>query len=501
MAEENDPGGSMLDRIGPDGSLPDGSVPDGSVPEGNLPQGDLPQAKAPEAGAPGGITHDEAGRVRLGAAASTPAEILLKLALDPSITVRTALVLNPAAPPAALGLLARDADERVRALLAGKLAALAPRLTATERARLNRQTVEALGCLIEDTAVRVRAAIAEVVKEMPNVPRELVLRLARDTEMEVAGPVIRLSPLLTQADLLSLLAASGAPEVALAIARRPDLTADVAHAVAETADSAAIRAMLLNHSAQIREATLDALIARAAEQVAWHAPLVRRPNLSARAADALSHIVADTLLAELASRADLAPSVAAELRTRLTARLQHAAAPARPDPAPTCAMPTRAIPIGATPTDATPTDAPARSAAAMPGATGARPDSLADAHVRAAAGQLTETDLLGVVGRGEARLAAAMLAVAANVPLAAVERAATLRSAKGVVSLVWRAGFSMKLAVPLQSLLTRLAPSALLAPGPRGSFPLAPEEMRWQLQFLGRGVALAQPGSALVDPG
>ena len=409
-------------------------------------------------------------------------------------------MLNPAAPPAALGLLARDADERVRALLAGKLAALAPRLTATERSRLNRQTVEALGCLVEDAAVRVRAAIAEVVKEMPNAPRELVLRFARDTEMEVSGPVIRLSPLLTQADLLSLLAASSAPEVALAVARRPDLTADVADAVAETADTAAIRAMLLNHSAQIREATLDALIARAAEQVAWHAPLVRRPNLSPRAAEALSHIVADTLLAELASRADLAPSVAAELRTRLTARLQHAAAPARPTPprpAPCRPARSRSAPPRPTPPRPTPRHAARRDAGRHRRAT----DSLADARARAAAGQLTETDLLGVVGRGEARLAAAMLAVAANVPLAVVERAATLRSAKGVVSLVWRAGFSMKVAVPLQSLLTRLAPGALLAPGPGGSFPLAAEEMRWQIEFLGRGVALAQPGSALVDPG
>jgi hypothetical protein len=80
-----------------------------------------------------------------------------------------------------------------------------------------------------------------------------------------------------------------------------------------------------------------------------------------------------------------------------------------------------------------------------------------------------------------------MLAVAADVPLALVERAATLRSAKGVLSLVWKAGFSMKLAVPLQSLLARLGPGAMLTPGPAGTFPLAIEEMRWQIQFLGQG--------------
>jgi len=77
--------------------------------------------------------------------------------------------------------------------------------------------------------------------------------------------------------------------------------------------------------------------------------------------------------------------------------------------------------------------------------------------------------------------------------LAVVERAATLGSAKGVVSLVWRAGFSMKIAVPLQSLLTRLAPGSLLRPGTAGGFPLAVEEMRWQIEFLGRGAVPAPP--------
>ena len=510
-------GGAVADVARPDGNAPRGSAPDGNALVGNAPHGN-----AQERDTPGGIKHDEAMRVRLGSAVTTPAEILLKLALDPSIMVRTALVLNPAAPPGVHGLLARDADERIRVLLAGKLAALAPRLTATERMRLNHQTVEALACLIEDAAVRVRAAIAEVVKEMPNVPHELVLRFARDTEVEVCGPVIRLSPLLTQADLLALLAASDAPQIALAVARRPGLTADVADAVAETADTAAIRAMLLNHSAQIRESTLDALIARAAEQITWHAPLVRRPNLSPRAADALSHIVADTLLAELATRTGLSPSIATELRARLIRRLHLAGTPPQigptpPDaPARTVGPAEAGIPIGAgasgTDTSGTDTSGTRTSAACTRGAGILAPtdsrapidasaraniatptDMLVDARARAAGGQLTETELLGVVGRGEARLAATMLSIAANVPLAVVERAATLGSAKGVVSLVWRAGFSMKIAVPLQSLLTRLAPESLLRPGPAGGFPLAVEEMRWQIEFLGRGAVPAPP--------
>jgi uncharacterized protein (DUF2336 family) len=461
---------------------------------------------------------DEAARVRLGAAAGTPADILLKLALDPSVMVRTALAVNPATPPTILGVLARDADERVRALLASRLAALAPGLSEGEQSRLNKQTIEALEHLVEDTAVRVRAAIAEVVKEMPDAPRELVLRLARDTSLQVSEPVIRLSPMLTQADLLSLLAAACSPEIALAVARRPGLTADVSDVLADTADSTAIRAMLLNQSAQIRESTLDALIARAVEHGTWHAPLVRRPSLSPRAAEALSLIVADALLAELASRADLAPSVIADLRARLNARLgQHVEAQSSAADLPKAISIPSAGPIGgpaggrisvealtpaAAPASAevpTRTTGPNRmvvpdrtepsnwTAAPFRTAAPKSTEAWIRARALAASGRLTEAELLDVAGRGEVRLASAMLAVAADVPVSLVEHAATLRSAKGILSLVWKAGFSMRLAVPLQSLLARLAPGALLIPGPRGTFPLAVEEMRWQIQFLRQG--------------
>jgi hypothetical protein len=245
--------------------------------------------------------------------------------------------------------------------------------------------------------------------------------------------------------------------------------------------------MLLNHSAQIRESTLDALIARAADRVGWHAPLVRRPKLSARAAEALSRIVADTLLGELASRADLSEAVTAELHARLTARLLLP-----PVPQPSAATPYAAPPADApSRTDAaTPSDSPTTTDAATP------TNALSEARARARAGRLTETDLVAVASRGEAHLAAAMLAVAADVPLAVVERVATLRSAKGVVSLVWKAGFKMRLAIPLQLLLARLGPGTLLAASPSGGFPLAVEEMRWQLEFLARAAPPATPATA-----
>jgi hypothetical protein len=108
------------------------------------------------------------------------------------------------------------------------------------------------------------------------------------------------------------------------------------------------------------------------------------------------------------------------------------------------------------------------------------------ARALASEDRLTEDAVLGAVQRGENRLVAALLAVAADVPLSVVDRAGSLRSAKGLVSLVWKAGFSMRVAGAVQALLARLPPPAVLPAGPGGSFPLAVDEMRWQVDFLAR---------------
>ncbi len=406
-------------------------------------------AQALEARQPGlSLAADEAARVRLGASPETCPEMLLTLASDPSVTVRGAVAINRATPRAADHLLAGDRDERVRTLLARKLSSLVPSMPEMQRGEIQDQAVGILYALVEDEAERVRASIADAVKDLPAAPRELILRLARDSAVSVCEPVIRLSPLLTAEDLLALLAARPSLATAAAIARRPGLAENVCDAIAGTADTDAVAALLGNPTAAIREATLDALVARAADVPAWHAPLVQRPRLTARAAQVLSDIVTTQLLDVLASRADLDPAVSAELRKRLSQRQDLERTPAR---------------------------APAAPA-----------DVLAEAKAVYAAGRLKEPLLLDVIQRGEARMVTALLAVAADVPLSVVERAATLRSNKGLVSLVWKASFTMRVAGPLQTLLARLAPEKVLRATPSGGFPLAVEEMRWQLDFLAR---------------
>lgn len=389
---------------------------------------------------------DEAARVRLAANRATPPEILYYFAKDPAVTVRAAVATNDEAPIPAAHVLARDGDARVRGLIARRLGSLAPGLTGQELEGLRRGTYHALVKLVADESARVREALCDVLKDMPDAPRELVLALAHDTAVSVCEPIISLSPILTPDDLLGLLTAPPHPAAAVWIARRPGLSAAVCDAIAATADVAAVRALLANHSANIREATLDALIAQAVERVEWLEPLVRRPKLSPGTAKRLSEIVTGHLLERLAARADLDPALAHELRRRLDKRL-----------AAVCAH-------------------SAEGASALNGAVPV-----------ARNGPVSEAELLEALQRGEIRLAAGLLATAARVPVSVVERAASLRSAKGLVSLLWKAGFGMNTARALQYTLGRITPDAVLGPGPGDTFPLSIEEMRWQLEFLGRG--------------
>ncbi len=111
---------------------------------------------------------------------------------------------------------------------------------------------------------------------------------------------------------------------------------------------------------------------------------------------------------------------------------------------------------------------------------------MAEAAKIAREGRLDEDAVVAALQAGDGRLAAALLATAAAVPVSVVDRVVFLRSDKGLVSLVWKAGFSMRLAAPLQVGLAHLAPDATLVPAPDGGFPLAVEEMRWQLDFMRR---------------
>jgi uncharacterized protein (DUF2336 family) len=397
---------------------------------------------------------NEVTRVRQGACETTSPDILYQLACDPSVTVRASLALNPALPDEVTAILKADTDIRVRTILSRRLAALTPALPDETRQQVQKDAVAALTAMVAEAALRVRGSISEAVRDMPDGPREIILRLAHDPAIMVCEPVILFSPMLTQEDLVVLIASGPPPTTVQAVANRPRIGTAVSDAIVGSADPAAICALLRNHTAQIREATLDALAAQSEEQTDWQEPLVRRPHLPVRAQRMLAEIVTGHLLDVLAARDDLDPKVGTMLRSALERSTQDRFDPSRDRP-------------GSADLNTT--------------------TALTRAQALLQSGQLDDRAILDALRRNADLEASAMLAVKGGVTVPVIDRACGLRSAKAVVSLAWKAGFSAQTAVILQTMLARLAPGEVLRPGPDARFPLTEDEMRWQLAFLGAG--------------
>jgi uncharacterized protein (DUF2336 family) len=351
-------------------------------------------------------------------------------------------------------VLASDTDARVRTILSRKLAALTPTLQSDARQRMQNDAVASLTTLVAEAALRVRASIAESIRDMANGPRDIILRLAHDPAIMVCEPVILFSPMVTQEDLVMLIASGPPPSTMLAVANRPGIGATVSDAIVGSAEPAAIRALLCNQTAQIREATLDALAAQSEQYADWQEPLVHRSHLSPRAQRMLSEIVTGHLLEALAARSDLDPKVGQSLRSAL-ARNGHTTAresSRQGDGGPQ---------IGVDPQS-----------------------SVDEAETMLKTGRLDDYAILDALRINKVATAKAMLAVKAGVTVPIVERACTLRSARAIVSLAWQAELSAQTSVVLQTMLANLAPDQVLRPTKNAGFPLSEEEMRWQLTFL-----------------
>jgi hypothetical protein len=119
--------------------------------------------------------------------------------------------------------------------------------------------------------------------------------------------------------------------------------------------------------------------------------------------------------------------------------------------------------------------------------------ALAQAEQLKQAGRLDDYAILDALRANRLVSAKAILAVGAGLTVPIVERACMLRSARAIVSLAWRAGFSAQTAVVLQTMLAGLAPDQVLQPDNKAPFPLSNEEMQWQLAFLSEAETEPRP--------
>lgn len=356
---------------------------------------------------------------------------------------RQAVAANNAVPAYVNRILADDKVEEVRAELAVKIARLMPGLEAREAKETVALTIATLELLAKDSAVKVRAVLAEEIKRMDCIPHDVALRLAKDLEEIVSAPILEYSPLLSDVDLMEVIAAGKVQKVFAAIARRKPLSEKVSDALVQSLDVPAVSALLVNADAKIRKETMDRIIEQAEEFETWHQPLVMRADLSARAIRRIANFVGAALIELLAKREDLSEETQSHLARRLKARLDQDK----------------------------PSSVQAESAAqAVAKAKEAR--ALDDAFVENAA----------LAGRRDTVILA--LAELARVPESTVRKILDQHTAKPLVALVWHAHLSMRTAFRIQTSVMKLPGHELLPARGGVNFPLSKEEMRWHLSYF-----------------
>ena len=102
---------------------------------------------------------------------------------------------------------------------------------------------------LDDPAIAVRCAIAEALSAAPDAPHALMLSLAQDAA-DVAEPVLARSPVLTDLELVDLVAL-GDLRAQLAIAKRRVVSGPLAAAIAEVGSARACEALLRNSGARL----------------------------------------------------------------------------------------------------------------------------------------------------------------------------------------------------------------------------------------------------------
>ena len=390
-------------------------------------------------------SHNLNAKRELASRTDAPPETLYYLAGDENAEVRSLVAGNPSTPIQANETLVNDSDAEVRAELARKIGRIVPDLESNELRAMSNRVIAMLEKLAGDEVTRVRQIVAEEIKSCPNIPKRLAVKLARDAELMVCAPVLEYSPLLSDTDLKEIIATSRVHGALEAIARRRSLDGSLADAIVATLEIPAIAQLLANPDAEIRENTLDRIIADAASIEAWHLPLVTRPALSLRAVRRIAVFVSRALIDELALRQNIDEETEHYLKARAQERIEDDAQQARSTPGDAVVAIYRAFKTG----------------------------KLGDDIVAKAA----------TLQQKEAVTLALALKTEANEKL--VAQIIDAKSGKGITALCWRAGLAMRTALAIQIFVASIPPNERILPRGGIDYPMEESEMLWHLNYFG----------------
>ncbi len=174
--------------------------------------------------------------------------------------------------------LARERSEAARMRLAGLLADVflqSEGLNQREQLLVN----EIIDELVGNTTPQVKQMLAEKLAASTNVPHRVLLNLASDSEISIAGPVLKQNGRLRDEDLIYIVEAHGADH-ALSVSERAAISEAVVDALIATGEIDVMKTVAENFGAKISPRAMHAMIEAAHFSKKLHEPLVKRPELT-----------------------------------------------------------------------------------------------------------------------------------------------------------------------------------------------------------------------------
>jgi uncharacterized protein (DUF2336 family) len=163
--------------------------------------------------------------------------------------------------------------------------------------------------LARDVEVRVRKALSENLKESRVVPHDVALILANDV-IEVAEPLLRLSQVLTDEDLVEIVRTQPMTSLA-AVAQRAKVAEAVSEALVDNGDAEVVVTLISNKGAEVSESTFEKVLDVYPENDLVKESVAYRERLPVRLAERLVTMVSARLQEHLVSHHELSPDIAA----------------------------------------------------------------------------------------------------------------------------------------------------------------------------------------------
>ncbi|HKQ46018.1 MAG TPA: DUF2336 domain-containing protein [Rhizomicrobium sp.] len=164
---------------------------------------------------------------------------------------------------------------------------------------------EILRRLTHDVEMAIRIALAQRLAEDTTAPHDMILLLVDDS-IEVARPLILNSPLLTETDVLRLIAEAGIAHQE-AVAARPHIGIPVTDALAKSNHESVLTALVRNATAKISDASYATLVEKSRALTGLQEPLVHRPDLPPQLANKMCEWVCDALKTFIQDTYKIAP--------------------------------------------------------------------------------------------------------------------------------------------------------------------------------------------------